>query len=290
MIKKVKKVGVVGAGQMGNGIAHVLAQHGYDVSLCDISDAQLARALATIRKNLERQAGKGLVAAGQIGGILDRIVPTTDLHDQAAVDFVVEAVPENETLKLDIFRKLDEVTPQGVILATNTSSISITSIAAVTRRPERVIGMHFMNPVPVMRLVEVIRSEVTSEATFEATAALVTGLGKELVLSRDSPGFIVNRILIPMINEAIFALHDRIATAADIDKGMQLGANLPMGPLALADFIGLDTVLAITNVLYDGFNDPKYRPCPLLVKMVASGNLGRKTGRGFYEYQSADEP
>ena len=207
------------------------------------------------------------------------------LSDVNSADFIVEAVSESVPLKLDIFRALDEALLPGVVLASNTSSISITRIAAATRHPERVVGMHFMNPAPIMHLVEVIRGHATSDETFGITAALAASLGKEVAVSQDYPGFIVNRILIPMINEAIFALYEGIATAEDIDKGVRLGANQPMGPLALADFIGLDTVLAICNVLYDGFRDPKYRPCPLLVRMVNAGLLGRKSGLGFYSYQ-----
>jgi 3-hydroxybutyryl-CoA dehydrogenase len=280
----VKVVGVLGAGQMGNGIAHCFAQYGHEVVLYDIAAAQLEKAVATIGQNLERQAKKGAIPETLIAQTMKRIRTTQNMADLAEADFAVEAVTEHEPLKLDIFRKLDETVQAGAILASNTSSIPITKIAAVTRRPDRVIGMHFMNPVPVMKLVEVIRGHATSEETFQATAGLVTRMEKELAVSQDYPGFIVNRVLIPMINEAVFALYEGIATAEDIDKGMKLGTNQPMGPLTLADFIGLDTVLAIANVLYDGFKDPKYRPCPLLVKMVNAGYLGRKSGRGFYTY------
>lgn len=280
----VRTVGVLGAGQMGNGIAHVFAQHGHEVVLYDIAASQLEKAVATIRQNLERQAKKGVIAEAEIGDTMGRIRTSRELTDLAPVDFAVEAVTEQEPLKLGIFRRLDETVKPGAILASNTSSIPITRIATVTKRPGQVIGMHFMNPVPVMKLVEVIRGHATSDETFRVTADLVARLGKEMAVSQDYPGFIVNRVLIPMINEAIFALYEGIATAEDIDKGMQLGTNQPMGPLTLADFIGLDTVLAIANVLYDGFKDPKYRPCPLLVKMVNAGYLGRKSGRGFYSY------
>jgi len=279
-----KVVGVMGAGQMGSGIAHVFAQHAYQVLLYDISEAQLEKALKSIEQNLERQAKKGVIYSTSIQGIVARIGITKDLKDFSSCDLVVEAVSENEALKLDLFRKLDVVAQKDAILASNTSSISITKIAAATTRPEKVIGMHFMNPVPVMQLVEVIRGVATSEETYRSTAGLVEKLGKQLAVSQDYPGFIVNRVLIPMINEAVFALYEGIASAEDIDKGMKLGTNQPMGPLTLADFIGLDTVLAIANVLYEGFKDPKYRPCPLLINMVNAGYLGKKSGRGFYKY------
>jgi len=280
----IKKVGVLGAGQMGNGIAHVFAQYGYGVVLFDIAGNQLDKAVATIGQNLERQAKKGAIAESLIGETLGRIRTTTEMSDLADVDFAVEAVTENEQLKLEIFRKLDSIVKPGSILASNTSSIPITKIASATSRPDKVIGMHFMNPVPVMKLVEVIRGHATSDETFAITSELVARLEKEMAVSQDYPGFIVNRILMPMINEAAFALFEGIATAEDIDKGMKLGTNQPMGPLTLADFIGLDTCLAIMNVLYEGFRDSKYRPCPLLVKMVNAGYLGRKSGRGFYQY------
>jgi 3-hydroxybutyryl-CoA dehydrogenase len=280
----IKSVGVLGAGQMGNGIAHVFAQYGYQVVLYDIAAVQLNKALKTIGQNLERQARKGAIPEALVGETLGRIRTAQDMASLADVDFAVEAVTEHEPLKLEIFRMLDDTVKSGAILASNTSSIPITKIASVTRRPDQVIGMHFMNPVPLMKLVEVIRGHATSDETFARTGDLVAKLDKEMAVSQDYPGFIVNRILIPMINEAIFALYEGIATAEDIDKGMKLGTNQPMGPLTLADFIGLDTVLAIANVLYDGFKDPKYRPCPLLVKMVNAGYLGRKSGRGFYTY------
>jgi 3-hydroxybutyryl-CoA dehydrogenase len=281
----IKKVGVLGAGQMGSGIAHVLAQQKFAVVLFDIADAQLQRALAGIEKNLERQAKKGQVEGAAIPEILGRIVTSRVMEDLADCDLTIEAVTENEALKLDIFRKLDVMVKKEAILASNTSSIPITRIAAVTGRPEKIIGMHFMNPVPVMKLVEVIRGLATSDETFRTTAGLVEKLGKEMAISADYPGFIVNRILIPMINEAAFALFEGIASAEDIDKGMMLGTNQPMGPLTLADFIGLDTCLSIMEVLHAGFKDPKYRPCPLLAKMVEAGRLGRKSGHGFYRYE-----
>jgi 3-hydroxybutyryl-CoA dehydrogenase len=280
----IRKVGVLGAGQMGSGIAQVLAQQEIGVILFDIAEAQLVKARAGIEKNLERLARKEQLDSAAIPVILGRIRTTMVMEDLADCDMAIEAVTEKETLKLDIFRKLDGILKAGAILASNTSSIPITRIAAVTGRQDKVIGMHFMNPVPVMKLVEVIRGLATSDETFAATAALVAKLDKEMAVSADYPGFIVNRILIPMINEAAYALFEGIASAEDIDKGMKLGTNQPMGPLTLADFIGLDTCLAIMNVLYEGFKDSKYRPCPLLVKMVEAGFLGKKTGRGFYTY------
>ncbi|MSM38857.1 MAG: 3-hydroxybutyryl-CoA dehydrogenase [Geobacter sp.] len=280
----IERIGIVGAGVMGQGIAQLCAAHGLACILCDAVATQLERAVDAIREQLQRQAGKGAIAESEIGEILSRIDTTTSLADLAAADFVVEAVSEDEALKLELFRRLDAIVRPDVVLASNTSSIPITRIAAATGLPGRVIGMHFMNPAPVMQLVEVIRGEETGEAAFSATADLATRLGKELVVSRDRPGFIVNRILIPMINEAIRALHEGVASAEEIDKGMRLGANLPMGPLSLADLIGLDTVLAIANTLYAGFGDPRYAPCPLLVTMVGEGLLGRKSGQGFFPY------
>jgi 3-hydroxybutyryl-CoA dehydrogenase len=279
-----KQVGVLGAGQMGSGIAHVLAVQEIEVVLFDIAEEQLGKAIAGIEKNLERQAKKGEVDSAVIPAIIKRIRTTKVMEDLAGCDMAIEAVTEKEALKLDIFRKLDSIMKDGAILASNTSSIPITRIAAVTGRQDKVIGMHFMNPVPVMKLVEVIRGLATSDDTFNVTAALVAQLGKEMAVSADYPGFIVNRVLIPMINEAAYALFEGIATVEDIDKALKLGANQPMGPLTLADFIGLDTCLAIMNVLYEGFKDTKYRPCPLLVKMVEAGFLGKKSGRGFYSY------
>jgi 3-hydroxybutyryl-CoA dehydrogenase len=280
----VQSVGVLGAGQMGNGVAHVFAQYGYQVQLYDVSAEQMDKAQKTIRQNLDRQAKKGVIDPGNIQPIMDRISIAKSLGDFSACDLIIEAVNENESLKFDMFRQLDETVKKDAILASNTSSISITRIAAVTKRPDKVIGMHFMNPVPVMQLVEVIRGLATSDETYQAIAVLVEKLGKVMAVSQDYPGFIVNRILMPMINEAIFVLYEGIATPEDIDKGMKLGTNHPMGPLALADLIGLDTVLAIISVLYEGFKDPKFRPCPLLVKMVNAGYLGKKSGRGFYTY------
>ncbi|MBJ6749543.1 3-hydroxybutyryl-CoA dehydrogenase [Geomonas anaerohicana] len=280
----IRKVGVLGAGQMGSGIAQVLARYETEVVLFDIAQPQLDKALAGIAKNLDRQVQKGELAAEAVQQILKRIVATQKMDDLADCDMAIEAVTEKESLKLEIFRQLDQVVKKDAILASNTSSIPITRIAAVTGRQDKVIGMHFMNPVPVMKLVEVIRGLATSDETFAATSSLVARLQKEMAVSADYPGFIVNRILIPMINEAAFAVFEGIATVEDIDKAMKLGTNQPMGPLTLADFIGLDTCLAIMEVLYQGFKDPKYRPCPLLVKKVEAGHLGRKSGRGFYNY------
>ena len=279
------EIGVLGAGQMGSGIAHVFALKGYHVVLFDISAPQLEKASIVIRQNLERQVKKGSIPGELVAETMGRIVTTCDMAALAGSDFCVEAVTEQEALKLEIFARLDELVQPSAILASNTSSIPITKIASATRRPDQVIGMHFMNPVPLMTLVEVIRGHATSDATFATTKELVARLGKEMALAQDYPGFIVNRVLIPMLNEAIFALYEGVASAEDIDRGLKLGTNQPMGPLTLADFIGLDTCLAIMNVLYDGFKDPKYRPCPLLVKMVNAGYLGRKSGRGFYVYQ-----
>ncbi|HJV36445.1 3-hydroxybutyryl-CoA dehydrogenase [Geomonas sp.] len=280
----INTVAVLGAGQMGSGIAHVFALTGHSVLLYDVSESQLARALAVIQQNMERQAKKGDIPQSLIPESLARITTTREMISLAPADFCVEAVTEHEPLKLEIFAKLDSIAEPSAILASNTSSIPITKIASATGRPHQVVGMHFMNPVPVMKLVEVIRGHATSEETFQTVIGLAAKLGKEVAVSQDYPGFIVNRVLIPMINEAIFALYEGVASAEDIDRGMKLGTNQPMGPLTLADFIGLDTVLAIANVLYDGFKDPKYRPCPLLVKMVNAGYLGRKSGRGFYSY------
>ncbi|CAB1059018.1 3-hydroxybutyryl-CoA dehydrogenase (EC [Olavius sp. associated proteobacterium Delta 1] len=281
---EVKTFGVIGAGQMGNGITQVAAMSGLDVIMNDIKAEFVERGLATITKILSRSVDKGKMTGEEKDAVLGRIKTSVSLQDLATADFVVEAATENETIKNQIFKDLDEICQPGVILSSNTSSIPIGRIAAQTKRPAKVIGMHFMNPVPVMRLVEVIPGIATSEETFKITWDLAEKFGKTPAKSNDYPGFIANRILMPMINEAVFSLYHGVGTREDIDTVMKLGMNHPMGPLALADLIGLDTCLAIMETLYDGFKDSKYRPCPLLRKYVEVGWLGRKTGRGFYEY------
>ncbi|MCW8800912.1 MAG: 3-hydroxybutyryl-CoA dehydrogenase [Desulfobacter sp.] len=282
---EVKTFGVVGSGQMGNGIAQVAAAAGMNVIMSDIKEAFCEKGLATISGSLDRLLKKEKITQADKDAILARITTTTDLKDMAKADFVVEAAVEREDLKFQIFRDLDEICPEQVILASNTSSIPIGSIAAQTSRPDKVIGMHFMNPVPMMKLVEVIKGIATSEETFKLTWDLSEKFGKVPAEADDYPGFIANRILMPMINEAVFCLYQSVGTKEDIDTVMKLGMAHPMGPLTLADLIGLDTCLAIMETLYDGFKDSKYRPCPLLRRYVEAGWLGRKTGKGFYDYK-----
>ena len=281
---EVKTFGVIGAGQMGNGIAQVAAMSGLAVIMNDIQEEFVQRGLNTIKKNLARSVEKGKMSQEEMDAVLGRIRTSVNLTDMAVADFVVEAATENEQIKFKIFQDLDNICPPHAVLATNTSSIPIGRIAGKTKRPEKVIGMHFMNPVPVMKLVEIIRGIATSDETFQLTWQLSEKMGKTPALAQDYPGFIANRILMPMINEAIYCLYHGVGTREDIDTVMKLGMNHPMGPLALADLIGLDTCLAIMETLYHGFCDSKYRPCPLLRKYVEAGWLGRKTGRGFYEY------
>jgi len=282
----IQRVGVVGAGTMGNGIAHVFARSGYSVVLCDVEQRFLERGLATITKNLEREVTKNKISAEDKASALQRIEPVTERAKLADCDFIVEAATEKFEIKTEIFRDLDRVTRPEVILASNTSSISITKLAAITKRPEKVIGMHFFNPVPVMKLVEVIRGLATSQETFEETRNLALQLDKTPVEVNDAPGFVSNRVLMPLLNEAMYAVMEGVATAEAVDEVFKLGMAHPMGPLTLADFIGLDVCLDIMRVMQEGLGDPKYRPCPLLIKMVDAGWLGRKSGRGFYQYGS----
>ncbi|MGM0901424.1 MAG: 3-hydroxybutyryl-CoA dehydrogenase [Bacillota bacterium] len=280
-----QKIMVIGAGQMGSGIAQVCAQAGYNIVLNDLKSGFVERGLAVINKNLSRQVDKNRLTAEQKDEILARITPSTTLQDAEGVDLVIEAAVENMEIKTKIFAQLDAIAPENTILASNTSSLPITEIAAATKRPEKVIGMHFMNPVPVMKLVEIIRGLATADEVYQTIEDITKKIGKVPVEVEDFPGFVANRILMPMINEAIYTLYEGVATKESIDEVMKLGMNHPMGPLTLADFIGLDTCLYIMETLYDGFGDPKYRPCPLLRKYVKAGWLGKKSGRGFYVYE-----
>ncbi|PCD07491.1 3-hydroxybutyryl-CoA dehydrogenase [Peribacillus simplex] len=280
----IQKVMVIGAGQMGSGIAQVCAMSGYEVLLHDLKDEYVEKGLGTIAKNLSRQVEKGKMKSEEKDAVLSRLTSSTNLKNAAAVDLVIEAAVENMEIKTRIFAELDEITPRHVILASNTSSLPITEIAAATKRPEKVIGMHFMNPVPVMKLVEVIRGLATADEVYQEVEKLAESLNKVPVEVNDFPGFVANRILMPMINEAIYTLYEGVASKEAIDDVMKLGMNHPMGPLTLADFIGLDTCLYIMETLHQGLGDDKYRPCPLLRKYVKAGWLGKKSGRGFYEY------
>ncbi|WP_423906854.1 3-hydroxybutyryl-CoA dehydrogenase [Candidatus Spongiihabitans sp.] len=281
----IKAVGVIGAGTMGNGIAQVFAASGFNVMLVDVDHESLERGARSIESSLERLLKKEKISADEKSSALLKISTTTDINILSQADFVIEAVVENFEVKAGIFNQLDSLCKSGAVLASNTSSISLTRIAAQTNRPDKVIGMHFMNPVPVMQLIEIIRAMQTSDQTCQLAESVSHRLGKTPVVANDSPGFVSNRILIPMINEAIFALHEGVATAQAIDEIMKLGMNHPIGPLALADLIGLDVCLSVLEVLQDGMGDPKFRPCPLLKKMVDANHLGRKTGKGFYEYR-----
>src|SRR5271165_459215 len=280
----IRRVGVVGAGTMGNGIAHVFARNGYDVVLCDVEQQFLERALSTVGKNLDREVAKSKISAADKAATLERIHPATERGKLADCDFVIEAATEKFEIKSEIFRDLDRLTRPEIILASNTSSISITKLGALTKRPEKVIGMHFFNPVPVMKLVEVIRGLATSQDTFATVRDLALKLDKTPVEVNDAPGFVSNRVLMPLLNEAMYAVMEGVATPEAVDEVFKLGMAHPMGPLTLADFIGLDVCLDIMRVMLDGLGDPKYRPCPLLIKMVDAGWLGRKSGRGFYKY------
>jgi 3-hydroxybutyryl-CoA dehydrogenase len=284
-MSEIRTIGVIGAGQMGSGIAHVCALAGYDVFINDVAPDRIAASLRLIERNLSRQVSRGIVAEADMDAAMGRLKPADDLAIIGASDLAIEAATENEEVKKQIFRSLAPHLGAGTLLASNTSSISITRLASATDRPERFIGLHFMNPVPLMKLVEIIRGIATDAGTYEIAVAFAKSLGKTTANAEDFPAFIVNRVLVPMINEAIYTLYEGVGTVDAIDTALKLGANHPMGPLELGDFIGLDTVLSIMNVLHDGLADSKYRPCPLLVKYVEAGWLGRKAGRGFYDYR-----